>query len=376
MRRKFREKKVQEKSRKSYVPNSNVSHIDFKPAKSGNSSTVSLSDLSYYYEKGTNIVSFSCSTINNICDDSTGLLSLCCWISEKSRNNDNWQNDNYALVDIIELCSLKKDNNLSNINQTFEIPDNLLTVINNMNEENDEWHFVFTINELHEDGNNYIIYTINCPNENEEIKLPILDDSLTILIDNDNKTKAFINGEEFSGTLVSSDERFEIDFKKSTAKILWGYHKNGEIGLMTSLEDSDSLPVYYDENGHEIEESVFNNRYGSDFEKIMDIGYKEIESKIEYTNYKNVNNQNNKTSYDMNNSVFDTVKAIVIEKLGVEPYEVVESASFMNDLGADSLDAVEIIMEIEKEFSISIPDDQAERIKTVGDAVRYIKTNL
>ena len=65
----------------------------------------------------------------------------------------------------------------------------------------------------------------------------------------------------------------------------------------------------------------------------------------------------------------------MIDKLGVEPYEVVESASFLNDLGADSLDAVELIMEFEKVFSISIPDEQAERIRTVGDAIRYIETH-
>jgi acyl carrier protein len=69
------------------------------------------------------------------------------------------------------------------------------------------------------------------------------------------------------------------------------------------------------------------------------------------------------------------VKAIIVDKLGVDENEVVNEASFTNDLGADSLDTVELIMEFEKEFGISIPDDQAEKISTVGDAIAYIKNN-
>ena len=67
------------------------------------------------------------------------------------------------------------------------------------------------------------------------------------------------------------------------------------------------------------------------------------------------------------------VKAIIVDKLGVEESEVTETASFTNALGADSLDTVELIMEFEKEFGISIPDDQAEKIGTVQDAVAYIE---
>ncbi|HIY87367.1 acyl carrier protein [Bacteroides sp. ET71] len=67
------------------------------------------------------------------------------------------------------------------------------------------------------------------------------------------------------------------------------------------------------------------------------------------------------------------VKAIIVDKLGVEESEVKNEASFTNDLGADSLDTVELIMEFEKEFGISIPDDQAEKIATVGDAINYIE---
>ncbi len=69
------------------------------------------------------------------------------------------------------------------------------------------------------------------------------------------------------------------------------------------------------------------------------------------------------------------VKAIIVDKLGVDENEVTSEASFTNDLGADSLDTVELIMEFEKEFNISIPDDQAENIGTVGDAIKYIDEN-
>ena len=69
------------------------------------------------------------------------------------------------------------------------------------------------------------------------------------------------------------------------------------------------------------------------------------------------------------------VTAIIVDKLGVDENEVVPAASFTNDLGADSLDTVELIMEFEKEFNIAIPDDQAEKIATVGDAISYIGDN-
>ena len=69
------------------------------------------------------------------------------------------------------------------------------------------------------------------------------------------------------------------------------------------------------------------------------------------------------------------IKAIIVDKLGVDESEVTNEASFTNDLGADSLDTVELIMEFEKEFNIAIPDDQAEKIATVGDAIKYIGDN-
>ncbi len=70
------------------------------------------------------------------------------------------------------------------------------------------------------------------------------------------------------------------------------------------------------------------------------------------------------------------VKSIIVDKLGVDEKEVTPQASFTNDLGADSLDTVELIMEFEKEFNIAIPDDQAEKIGTVGEATTYIEANV
>ena len=74
-------------------------------------------------------------------------------------------------------------------------------------------------------------------------------------------------------------------------------------------------------------------------------------------------------------TTFDKVKAIVADKLGVDPAKVTEKASFVNDLGADSLDTVEFVMEVEKEFNITIPDEEAGKLATVGDAVNYIDSH-
>lgn len=73
--------------------------------------------------------------------------------------------------------------------------------------------------------------------------------------------------------------------------------------------------------------------------------------------------------------VFEKVKKIIVEQLGVEEDEIAMESSFIDDLGADSLDIVELIMALEEEFDIEIPDSEAEKIATVGDAVDYIKNN-
>ena len=70
--------------------------------------------------------------------------------------------------------------------------------------------------------------------------------------------------------------------------------------------------------------------------------------------------------------VAERVKKIVVEHLGVEPEKVVDGANFIEDLGADSLDTVELVMAFEKEFDIDIPDEEAEKLRTVGDALKYL----
>ena len=75
-------------------------------------------------------------------------------------------------------------------------------------------------------------------------------------------------------------------------------------------------------------------------------------------------------------NIAERVSKIIVEKLGVEASEVTTEASFTNDLGADSLDTVELIMEFEKEFDISIPDEEAEKIQTVGNAVSYLEKQV
>ena len=72
----------------------------------------------------------------------------------------------------------------------------------------------------------------------------------------------------------------------------------------------------------------------------------------------------------------ERVKKIVVEHLGVDAEKVTEEASFIDDLGADSLDIVELVMEFEKEFNIDIPDEDAEKLRTVGDAVAYLNTKV
>jgi acyl carrier protein len=73
--------------------------------------------------------------------------------------------------------------------------------------------------------------------------------------------------------------------------------------------------------------------------------------------------------------LFEKIKTVVVDQLGVEEDDVTEDAAFVDDLGADSLDIVELVMALEEEFGVSIPDEQAEKIKTVGDAVDFITEN-
>ena len=75
----------------------------------------------------------------------------------------------------------------------------------------------------------------------------------------------------------------------------------------------------------------------------------------------------------MSSNVQEKVRAIIAEQLGVKPEQVTPQASFIDDLGADSLDTVELVMALEEEFGVEIPDEEAEKLVTVGDAVKYIE---
>lgn len=75
-------------------------------------------------------------------------------------------------------------------------------------------------------------------------------------------------------------------------------------------------------------------------------------------------------------SIEEKVKGIIVEQLGVNPEEVTRDASFIDDLGADSLDTVELVMAFEEEFDAEIPDEEAEKLKTVGDAIDYIEKRM
>lgn len=221
---------------------------DKMEAKSGDSSTVSMTDPLYYYESGSKLISFECTRIDNETTETTGRLSINCWISA----SEKLENDNFVNIGTYMLGVLEGGYGFPDVHCEFEISQEILEIISDM----DEWYFIFTINELHVDGNDYIIDMIPGSNEGENS--------------------------------VSSKD-------------------NGQ-----------------------------NRVKGSD-------------------------------------SISERAKAIIVDKLGVDYNEVTSDASFTDDLGADSLDVVELIMEFEKEFSISIPDDQAENISTVRDAIKYIE---
>ncbi len=378
MRKKFREKKNQvddtSSEKMSVDQEIGVSNND-KPAKSGDSSSVSVDEPTYHYERGSNTVLFECSRICNLSDEPTGHLSLNCWISTETRNDDGWQNDNYAFADDFDLGHLLKGTLFTNICHTFTIPDNLVKIVNDMNNVDAEWHFVFTVNELHEDGNNYIVHTVNGPNENAELSFPFSEESISIHKLANGAYKAFLNEEPFTGTLYSSNKLFEIEFKDSDSTYIFCYHKNGELAVGYTFDDR-LATCYFIEEGEGVSKEEFEQKYGKRFDRIFSSGLAEVDANLSYDDEEEDSNTSDKTSSHTDSTyrsdVYNTVVSILEDKLGVDSSEISYSST-LSDLGADSLDAVELVMECEKEFGINIPDDEAERIRTVGDAVRYIE---
>ena len=130
--------------------------------------------------------------------------------------------------------------------------------------------------------------------------------------------------------------------------------------------------------------SASHSKAMSYYRKAAELNDDRAQEAVMYSGWGNVP-QNKDSTYDdndysssdsgisYNGDVASSVKAIIADKLGVEEYEITEDASFTNDLGADSLDVVELIMEIEKVFNITVPDSEAEGIRTVGDAIRAIE---
>ena len=86
-------------------------------------------------------------------------------------------------------------------------------------------------------------------------------------------------------------------------------------------------------------------------------------------------NQSNYTTYMADSNISDKVRDIIVEQLGVNPEQVTPEAKFIEDLGADSLDTVELVMAFEEEFGIDVPDEEAEKLLSVGDVIRYVEEN-
>ncbi|MFG6425895.1 acyl carrier protein [Muribaculaceae bacterium Isolate-037 (Harlan)] len=131
--------------------------------------------------------------------------------------------------------------------------------------------------------------------------------------------------------------------------------------------------TFYNNSKVELSEAKFNLFYGKRNDRIIKEGIAELQSHIRVISPSNEDDEPETEYHNDKRSIQDRVFSIIIDKLTLEPYEVSMNSNLMSDLGADSLDAVELIMEMEKEFGIIIPDEDAEMIRTVGDIVRYIE---
>ncbi len=138
-------------------------------------------------------------------------------------------------------------------------------------------------------------------------------------------------------------------------------YNNEFLQLDYSLANLQRLIEFKEEEDNDYQESLNNE---------------ELQNNLrEWRSQKNQQN-NNKTFNTNDTNLFETIQAVIAEQLNVDAAQVTPEAEFVKDLGADSLDVVELIMALEEKFNIEIPDEQAERIVNVGDAMRYIEKQL
>ena len=150
-----------------------------------------------------------------------------------------------------------------------------------------------------------------------------------------------------------------------TELAIYYYFDNDKI----AFEINHDGQTFYNKEGREISQDAFTKIFGNEFVDIASKFEDEKKSKFVYIDDDEEEDDEEDLDYD---DVYEKVKEIIVDKLNVKPYKVNEDATFVNDLGADSLDVIELTMEFEKEFGVMIPDEDIENITTVEEAVDYI----
>ncbi len=365
-----------------YSPKENVNQDSNEGIrmKSGDSSEISANGAEFNYDSDTGNVEFTLETLRNESDGCTGTLKIICWVSQYRYNSDNggFQNDNYDYLSESIVGWLRPGEEFENIHCEFNIDEELKKTLEDM----DEWHFIFTINESNADGKNYIVRHFNTDNQMIGALLKFDDDSIIITADSEDSSPldvtVYRDGLEYSGRLESRDGDFLIGFENGRVTYMISYHENGVIAEFISVEinnngEFEMYETFYNNSKVELSEAKFNLFYGKRNDRIIKEGIAELQSHIRVISPSNEDDEPETEYHNDKRSIQDRVFSIIIDKLTLEPYEVSMNSNLMSDLGADSLDTVELIMEMEKEFGIIIPDEDAEMIRTVGDIVRYIE---
>lgn len=300
----------------------------------GESSNVSIQEPSFDHEYKSYNVQFSCGRIQNDSSWATGELKVICWISEKRYSwEKNFNGENFFAIGEHVLGHLEAGYGFPDVKCSFNIP-------SEFDFQGDRWRFVFTVNELSEGDQWYVVDFRNGPlnlsQDDYNAIFAAIEEELGLDPDDygiDSKIEDICNDEEW---IVGLCDRLQDEFS---------FEFDDESNIETIADLIDYVAEHLNED-KEVEQT----------ETVSDTSYSEAP-------YHNPNIEN-------------LVKSIIVDKLGVDEWEVTLEASFTNDLGADSLDSVELIMEFEKEFGIPIPDEEAEKIATVGDAVAYIEANM